>query len=57
MLCGTKIDLAQLLADRFGQGDREKVIEFIEMVLVYKFPEMSREKQKSKGKNIWSSRQ
>lgn len=37
------IALAQRLADRVGQGDRERVIEFIETVLVYKFPEMSRE--------------
>jgi len=37
------IALAQGLADRVGLGDREKVIEFIEMVLVYKFPQMSRE--------------
>jgi len=37
------IALAQGLADRVGLGDREKVIEFIETVLVYKFPQMSRE--------------
>jgi predicted transposase/invertase (TIGR01784 family) len=37
------IALAQSLADRVGQGDRERVIEFIETVLVYKFPQMSRE--------------
>jgi predicted transposase/invertase (TIGR01784 family) len=37
------IALAQRLAESVGQGDRVKVIEFIETVLVYKFPEMSRE--------------
>ena len=37
------IALAQRLADRVGQGDRERVIEFIETVLMYKFPQMSRE--------------
>jgi predicted transposase/invertase (TIGR01784 family) len=37
------IALAQRLAGQVGQGDRVKVIEFIETVLVYKFPEMSRE--------------
>ncbi|MCY7331082.1 MAG: DUF2887 domain-containing protein [Pseudanabaena sp. CAN_BIN31] len=37
------IALAQGLADRVGLGDRKKVIEFIDMVLVYKFPQMSRE--------------
>lgn len=37
------IALAQSLADRVGQGDRERVIEFIETVLMYKFPRMSRE--------------
>ena len=36
------ITLAQGLADRVGLGDRKRVIEFIEMVLVYKFPQMSR---------------
>ena len=37
------IALAQRLADRVGQGDRERMIEFIETVLLYKFPQMSRE--------------
>ncbi len=37
------ISMAQRLADRVGQGDQEKVIEFIETVLMYKFPKMSRE--------------
>jgi predicted transposase/invertase (TIGR01784 family) len=37
------VDLALKLADRVSQGDRLKVIEFIETVLVYKFPQMSRE--------------
>jgi predicted transposase YdaD len=37
------IALTQGLADRVGLSDREKLIEFIEMVLVYKFPQMSRE--------------
>jgi len=35
--------LAHNLANRVGQGDRERVIEFIETVLMYKFPRMSRE--------------
>ncbi len=37
------IALAQSLAGQVGEGDRERVIEFIETVLVYKFPQMSRE--------------
>ena len=37
------IALAQQLADRVGQGDRERMIEFIETVLLYKFPQMTRE--------------
>ena len=37
------IALAQRLADRVGQGDRKRMIEFIETVLLYKFPRMSRE--------------
>ena len=37
------IALAQRLANRVEQGDRERVIEFIETVLVYKFPQMNRE--------------
>jgi predicted transposase/invertase (TIGR01784 family) len=37
------VALAQRLADRVGQGDRERMIEFIETVLLYKFPQMSRE--------------
>ena len=37
------IALAQRLADRVGQGDQERVIEFTETVLMYKFPSMSRE--------------
>ena len=37
------IALAHQLADLVGQGDRERMIEFIETVLLYKFPQMSRE--------------
>ncbi|GBO53596.1 hypothetical protein APA_1503 [Pseudanabaena sp. lw0831] len=37
------IALAQRLAERVGQADRERMIEFIETVLLYKFPQMSRE--------------
>jgi len=37
------IALAHQLAERVGQGDRERMIEFIETVLLYKFPQMSRE--------------
>ncbi|MFM7886105.1 MAG: Rpn family recombination-promoting nuclease/putative transposase [Pseudanabaena sp.] len=37
------IALAHQLAERVGQGDRERMIEFIEAVLLYKFPQMSRE--------------
>ena len=37
------IALAHQLADRVEQGDRERMIEFIETVLLYKFPQMSRE--------------
>ncbi len=32
-----------VLADLVGQGDRERMIEFIETVLLYNFPQMSRE--------------
>jgi predicted transposase YdaD len=37
------IALAHQLAERVGQGDRERMIEFIETVLLYKFLQMSRE--------------
>ena len=37
------IALAHQLADRVGQVDRAKMIEFIETVLLYKFPQMSRD--------------
>ncbi len=37
------IALAHQLADRVGQSDRERMIEFIETVLLYKFPQMSRD--------------
>ncbi|CAN1213404.1 DUF4351 domain-containing protein [Tumidithrix helvetica PCC 7403] len=37
------IALAKRLVERVGQSDRERVIEFIETVLMYKFPRMSRE--------------
>ncbi len=37
------IVLAQQLANRVGQADRERMIEFIETVLLYKFPQMRRE--------------
>ena len=37
------IALAQNLANQVGQGDRKRMIEFIETVLLYKFPRMSRE--------------
>lgn len=37
------IALAQQLVRQVGHSDRERMIEFIETVLVYKFPQMSRE--------------
>jgi len=37
------VALAQQLASRVGQANRERMIEFIETVLLYKFPQMSRE--------------
>ena len=37
------VALAQRLAGQVEQGDRERVVEFIETVLLYKFPQMSRE--------------
>jgi len=37
------IALAHQLADRVGQVNRERMIEFIETVLLYEFPQMSRE--------------
>ncbi len=37
------IALAHQLASQVGQGDRERMVEFIETVLLYKFPQMSRE--------------
>ncbi len=37
------VSLAQQLASQVGQADREKMIEFIETVLPYKFPQMSRD--------------
>ncbi|WP_434684354.1 DUF2887 domain-containing protein [Pseudanabaena minima] len=37
------IALAHQLAERVGQGDRERVVEFIGTVLLYKFPQMSRD--------------
>ncbi|OYQ62507.1 hypothetical protein B9G53_21790 [Pseudanabaena sp. SR411] len=37
------IALAQRLAGQVGRDDRERMVEFIETVLLYKFPQMSRE--------------